>query len=126
MAPPASHEHFHGEVFDNLIPWLVQDIRQYGGDQAFGLVRSLMEMDDEERVAGRCGPGRDRRPWGDLFDDLFAPHQAAITQAVLDSMRFVEACTKTAAIVLPGRIIPVPTISRWDLPFWKWPSAPGA
>lgn len=125
------HAHFYGEVFDNLIPWLVEAIPTCSGsnaaiqepDRAFELLRSLIEMDDEQIVAGRCGPGRDRAAWGTLFTDIFEPHQERVTAAVLASSGFAEACIATAAIILPGIPIPPLGVARWRQPFWRWPQS---
>lgn len=125
------HTHCHGEIFDNFIPWLVEAIPTCSGphagmqqpERAFELLRSLIEMDDEQIVAGRCGPGRNRQAWGTLFADVFEPHLQHVTAAVLASLGFAEACNAAAAIILPG--IPVPALvqARWRKPFWRWPVA---
>ena len=123
------HSCFYNEILDNLIPWLVEAIPGYSGpssriqepERAFELLRSLIEMDDEQIAAGRCGPGRDRQAWGTLFADIFEPHVEQVTASVLASASFAEACIETAAIVLPGLLVPDLVKARWRMPFWRWP-----
>ena len=91
-----------------------------GQAEAFQLLRSLIEMDDEQLARGRCGPGRNRQPYGSLFENLFHPRQAAITEAVRSSPTFAEACHRTAALILPDTSIPPGTQSRWLQPHWRW------
>jgi hypothetical protein len=124
------HRQFHSAVLDDFIPWLVEAIPTYSGpsapvqapEKAFAMVQTMMAMDDEEIIAGRCIADHDRAPWGTLFADLFAPHQGAITRAVLASGSFAEACAGTAALVLPCVPVPPGVLARWAQPFWRWPA----
>ena len=122
---------FHTSIFDDLVPWLVEFLSESGSAQdaglhasqaAFGRLGTLMELDDEERSAGRCGPGKDRATWGGLFEDIFLPQRDAVIGAVFQSRSFVEACRRTTAIVLPGVPVPRGADRRWEQTFWRWRS----